>query len=823
MALTKTDTTAPSVTTLLPAVGSQEIKASINEANMSHVIDRLTKLYVDPIKATVRETVSNATDATVALPENERKPVELTLPTELEPYFIVKDFGIGMSLQTVKSVFADYGATTKNEDLTAIGSYGLGGKSPLAYTDSFEVTTTHGGVTTEFVMARSGGETVTTIRSSEHTGADSGTVVRIPVKAQDIDRFKQSVDVYRLHSRLLPVSVDGELSGENQDYFYAGDTVVHADEDGEITGRVFVRKEWVSSYISAVSKDRRYTRGVSDDDLSFSLSGWLYPGDGSTSIDLSPNVVVEIVPALVNFDSSRDSITRDQKHYMLTTRVISGLSKPEIASTVLSQIRDFSRSKLKDLMAKADRVFDLLPEDKLLFADHEYPISLIDSKFGFNPLTMSAVTNFKELKSFQLALTKNEGLYSRDSFSYWYEAYRGEDLEASATSTMSVISKRYEGDEPKLSAALIGKKFMGNDMTVVMIYSCSDADMKKMLRQRDAVFAGGRSSWIFMFTKLPKNEMNQKDLSYANLFLGAESILHYTASELFEIVKPDVEFEKAKRSSQRKVRDQEVLTGRREFWTLDTNKLEDPSKLEDLNLYSMSRSRELTCFQDVLDTDAVILVGDNWKNIYYGMRNDGVDISDRSMVIYKGKLTGSDANQLLEYRDRFYFSKNYPLAAASLKELAKDRCYYASALQNSIESLTLEQLIRSQLSYHYRGVNKKALAEVKPYLDQDDSHLLTIFDAYLTYDEAPYVAATAEETRPVFLARYGEATLKALMDLDHITRELARENLHDFDRSVIRALLASNGGYDLAKSSMAKPALRRLAKEIKLKRNAKKA
>lgn len=823
MALTKTDTTAPSVTTLLPAVGSEEIKASINKANMSHVIDRLTKLYVDPVKATVRETVSNATDATVALPEDQRKPVELTLPTELEAYFTVKDYGIGMSLQTVRSVFADYGATTKTNDLKAIGSYGLGGKSPLAYTDSFEVTTTHAGVTTEFVMARSGGETRTTIRSSWRTGAEAGTTVRIPVQAQDIYRFKEAVSVYQLHSRLLPVMVDGEISGKNLDYYFAGDAVIYADEDGEITGRVFIRKSWVSSYFSRVGKDRYYSSSVGDGDLSFSLSGWLYRGDGSTAIDLAPNVVVEIVPALVNFDSSRDSITHDQKHHMLTSRVVTALAQPEIAKATFAQVRNFSRQQLSELMAKADRVFDVVAGDKVLFANHEYPISLLDSKFGFNPLVVSAVKDFESLKSVRLALSKNQDHYTRGGFAYWHESYRKGDLDISVTSTMSVISKRYDEDAPDLSVGHLGKELMGKDKTVVMVYSCSDADMRKVLRQRDAIFAGARSSWIFTFTKQAKNRVNQEDLRYANIFLGEESILHYTAKELFELVKPDIDLEKAKRSTQRKHRDQEILTGRREFWTLKTEKLADPNKIEELGSHEMNRSSELMCFQDVLDTDAIILMGDGWKNTYYGMKNAGVDVSGRSVVIYKYKLTGAEASQLLEYRERFYFNTSYPLTATSLKELAKDRCYSASALKTTLESLTLEQLIRSQLAFSYRGVNKTVLAEVKPYLDQDDSDLLTIFDAYITYDGSPYTSAAAEETRPVFVARYGEGALKALMDLEHLTRELSRENAKDFDRSVLRTLLTTSASYDLSKSSMAKSALRRLAKEIKTKRNAKAA
>ena len=58
-------------------------------------------LYTDPITAIIRELSCNAYDAHVAAGKPDI-PFEIHIPTRLEPYFSVKDDGIGLSDEDIQ-------------------------------------------------------------------------------------------------------------------------------------------------------------------------------------------------------------------------------------------------------------------------------------------------------------------------------------------------------------------------------------------------------------------------------------------------------------------------------------------------------------------------------------------------------------------------------------------------------------------------------------------------------------------------------------------------------------------------------------------------
>ena len=57
-----------------------------------------------------------------------------------------KDFGVGMSDYEVRYVFATYMKSTKDDKANEIGAYGLGAKTPFAYTDAFTIIAIKDGV-----------------------------------------------------------------------------------------------------------------------------------------------------------------------------------------------------------------------------------------------------------------------------------------------------------------------------------------------------------------------------------------------------------------------------------------------------------------------------------------------------------------------------------------------------------------------------------------------------------------------------------------------------------------------------------------------------
>src|SRR5579885_1217310 len=117
---------------------------SIEDQGMIFDILR-NKMYSNPILAICREITSNARDAhrEVKTPE---VPVQITLPNHLEEYYKVKDFGPGISPDRMTNIFIKYTASTKRGDNVQTGGFGLGAKTPFAYSDSFSVVTVYNGI-----------------------------------------------------------------------------------------------------------------------------------------------------------------------------------------------------------------------------------------------------------------------------------------------------------------------------------------------------------------------------------------------------------------------------------------------------------------------------------------------------------------------------------------------------------------------------------------------------------------------------------------------------------------------------------------------------
>ena len=96
-------------------------------------------LYSNKIKAIIRELSTNALDSHVAAGKAD-VPFEVHLPTMLEPWFSVRDFGVGLDNNQVVNIYTTYFESTKTDSNDYIGALGLGSKSPFSYTENFTVT-----------------------------------------------------------------------------------------------------------------------------------------------------------------------------------------------------------------------------------------------------------------------------------------------------------------------------------------------------------------------------------------------------------------------------------------------------------------------------------------------------------------------------------------------------------------------------------------------------------------------------------------------------------------------------------------------------------
>lgn len=155
-------------------------------------------LYSDKIGAVLREIGCNAYDAHVRLNKKDI-PFEVKLPTALDKSFWVKDFGPGLTFDELENNYNNYGWSDKQQKDDEIGGFGLGSKSPFAYTLGTDALS--GGFTVEAVkdgyknicVCHLNNERVPTLshmgkfETQEHTGL----MVSFPVQEADIREFKE--------------------------------------------------------------------------------------------------------------------------------------------------------------------------------------------------------------------------------------------------------------------------------------------------------------------------------------------------------------------------------------------------------------------------------------------------------------------------------------------------------------------------------------------------------------------------------------------------------------------------------------------------------
>jgi len=136
----KLDTTPQDVA----VAGNFETTAFGMEAS-AHAFDIIAdKIYTHKERAVIREICCNAHDSHVEAGNPE--PFDVHLPTQLEPYFSVRDYGIGLSDKDVRFVFCNTFRSTKRDSNEQIGCLGLGSKSPFSLTDSFTVISWYNGL-----------------------------------------------------------------------------------------------------------------------------------------------------------------------------------------------------------------------------------------------------------------------------------------------------------------------------------------------------------------------------------------------------------------------------------------------------------------------------------------------------------------------------------------------------------------------------------------------------------------------------------------------------------------------------------------------------
>lgn len=178
----------PEIVSTLSADDSNEFTVKVDERTFDLLFDGL---YSNKIQSIIREVCSNAYDAHRAA-GREDQPFDLIIPTYLEPTFTVRDYGTSMVDEDVRFMYTRVFDSSKQQSNDFTGCYGLGSKSPFAYTDSFTAIAYLKGEKRTYLVGRNERRVPQiNLVNTEPTDEPDGFEVSFPVDENDVFKFQR--------------------------------------------------------------------------------------------------------------------------------------------------------------------------------------------------------------------------------------------------------------------------------------------------------------------------------------------------------------------------------------------------------------------------------------------------------------------------------------------------------------------------------------------------------------------------------------------------------------------------------------------------------
>lgn len=165
-----------------------------------------SNLYKHKVRAIIRELSCNAIDAHVM--NGQTRPFEITMPCTLDPRFIIRDFGPGISPEDIVDIYTVYFMSTKTNTNDQIGGLGLGAKTPFSYAHSFNVNSFHNGKVYGYsaVLTEQGPVLSKTFIEDMKPDDLPGLEVVVPVKPSDLSLWdKEAAYILRTFGDVKPM------------------------------------------------------------------------------------------------------------------------------------------------------------------------------------------------------------------------------------------------------------------------------------------------------------------------------------------------------------------------------------------------------------------------------------------------------------------------------------------------------------------------------------------------------------------------------------------------------------------------------------------
>jgi len=195
-------------------VFDETVRMEIDPTASGIILDSLIRIYANPYIAALREYSSNAWDSHRAA--GTKRPIEISLPTQLAPVLVVQDFGLGMDRAELAQ-YGQFGFSTKRATNDQIGGFGLGSKVGLAFSAQYTVEAIKDGKKNVAVIGRDkDGNPQMGLLAEKDTDLPNGVKVSIPTN--EYYQFREAmnasffvgygVDAVLIDGKKANVSVD---------------------------------------------------------------------------------------------------------------------------------------------------------------------------------------------------------------------------------------------------------------------------------------------------------------------------------------------------------------------------------------------------------------------------------------------------------------------------------------------------------------------------------------------------------------------------------------------------------------------------------------
>lgn len=302
-------------------VGGQFKTSSFKIQASAKAFDILSSnIYTHKVRAVIREISCNAHDAHVA--SNNQNQFDVHLPTKLEPWFSVRDYGKGLSDDQVREIFTTYFFSTKTNSNEYVGALGLGSKSPFCLVDSFNVVSYHNNVKSNYVCFRDeNGEPQISLLTQCETDEPSGLEVSLSVSDHLIAEFlEEAIEVYQYFENLPNINIS---------------TIVHQIKTEQNNYKI---------------KTNEYAFSSSYGNIYAVMGNVCYNIPEKYSSQLRLRGYVRFNIGELSFDPGRENLSMDTKTIAAIEAKMADL-KEKIVSDVMNEIRNQPTEFKKSLLA----------------------------------------------------------------------------------------------------------------------------------------------------------------------------------------------------------------------------------------------------------------------------------------------------------------------------------------------------------------------------------------------------------------------------------------------------------------------------------------